>query len=629
MKKICVIMVAFALLMGFSQCKKEQPNNNEDPVPVLEGKTYNITLTLGGYGNDKVIINPNDDADIAPVTYEKYDEIWVAYDGKHCGTLTCSGPSSELDQNNAQLGVFTGTITVTENGSQPLYFYFLGNKTTSDGLTIASGNTGYTVDISDQSTTLPVISYAASEQTFPSENDEYTVKYNWLLNQCALVKFTMENIYDMSPNTNDNNPDAIYTTDKPITIYGMDNQVTIDLASNAFTWGTVSSSNGAIKLYKPATNGDKIRYAIVHHGSFNTTEGALDVEFNPATDPYGFYGTYKIQGVIPQNDYFQDAKIDLVWHSGAFSISATQKAYFSRGNLQYKDYDGTWRFAKHQYDYVGGYLGGNTPSSNRIGNVVLQEDVQNNTLSDNRQIGVISYQGWIDLYGWGCGARPTFDSHTNSDYTGNIIVGSTNYWHNYPYYVDFGNNNISNSGKPNNNTWWSTLTGDEWKYLADTRTDHDSKIAYGRIQTGTDEYVNGLILLPDNWTGVYTTETGVMVGTSWGDHAFDQNTFATIADWMKMESYGAVFLPAAGYRQEGITYHHVYDGGVSDKQNRGCYWAADLQGHDAAWGLGFGAASGANMLGDGINAHVGYAPDNGRSVRLVHKESSSKFFGKN
>lgn len=620
-------MVALACVMGFTQCKKDQPTNNVNPVVVFEGETYNITLTLVSGNNAKSGVTPNDAQDIAPVTFEVGDAIWVAYDGKGCGSLTCQSLSSSTDQNGDQLGVFTGTITAIQNGDKPLYFYFLGNQTVTN-VTSGSDIVGYTVDLSDQSANLPVISYAASEQTFPSGDGKYTVKSNWLLNQCALVKFTMENIYDMSVNTNDNNADAIYKTTKPITVYGLDNQVTVTLSNNEFTWS--QANNGAVKLYSPSSTEDEVRYAIVHHGSFSTAAGALEVEFNPATDPYGFYGTYKIQGVIPQNDYFQDAKIDLVWHSGAFSISATTKAYFSRGNLQYKDYGGTWRFAKHQYDYVGGYLGGNTPSSDRIGNVVLQEDVLGSTLSDNRQIGVASYQGWIDLYGWGCGARPTFDSYTNSDYTGVLLpTTSPNYWENYPYYVDFGHNNIVNSGKPNDNTWWSTLTGDEWKYLADTRTDHDSKIAYGRIQTGTDEYVNGLILLPDNWTGAYTTETGVLVGTSWGDHAFDQNTFTTIETWMKMEAYGAVFLPAAGYRQEGITYHHVYDGGVSDKQNRGCYWAADLQGHDAAWGLGFGAASGANMLGDGINAHVGYAPDNGRSVRLVHKESSSKFFGKN
>ena len=39
--------------------------------------------------------------------------------------------------------------------------------------------------------------------------------------------------------------------------------------------------------------------------------------------------------------------------SGLFSVSATQQVHFSQGNLQYQASTNTWRFAEHQYDYVG------------------------------------------------------------------------------------------------------------------------------------------------------------------------------------------------------------------------------------------------------------------------------------
>ena len=55
---------------------------------------------------------------------------------------------------------------------------------------------------------------------------------------------------------------------------------------------------------------------------------------------------------------------------GLFSVSETQQVYFSRGNLQYQASTNTWRFAEHQYDYVGtqtadgnGYYGGNVSGS--------------------------------------------------------------------------------------------------------------------------------------------------------------------------------------------------------------------------------------------------------------------------
>lgn len=58
---------------------------------------------------------------------------------------------------------------------------------------------------------------------------------------------------------------------------------------------------------------------------------------------------------------------------GLFSVSATQQVYFSQGNLQYQASTTTWRFAEHQYDYVG---------------------------ADNENISS-TYSGWIDLFGFG------------------------------------------------------------------------------------------------------------------------------------------------------------------------------------------------------------------------------------
>ena len=39
--------------------------------------------------------------------------------------------------------------------------------------------------------------------------------------------------------------------------------------------------------------------------------------------------------------------------NGIFSVSATKKVRFTRGNLQYQASTNLWRFAEHQYDYVG------------------------------------------------------------------------------------------------------------------------------------------------------------------------------------------------------------------------------------------------------------------------------------
>lgn len=68
--------------------------------------------------------------------------------------------------------------------------------------------------------------------------------------------------------------------------------------------------------------------------------------------------------------------------NGKFSVSPTQQVYFSKGNLQYQASTKTWRFAKHQWDFIG---------------------------SSNKNISP-DYEGWIDLFGWGTGDNPTMSS---------------------------------------------------------------------------------------------------------------------------------------------------------------------------------------------------------------------------
>ena len=199
---------------------------------------------------------------------------------------------------------------------------------------------------------------------------------------------------------------------------------------------------------------------------------------------------------------------------GLFSVSATQQVYFSQGNLQYQASTNTWRFAEHQYDYVGtqtsdgfGYYGGNVSGS------------------DNRYISS-TYSGWIDLFGWGTGSNPTL-SPVDGDYGA---------------FVDWGCNPISNGGNTNN--LWRTLTKSEWDYLFNSRTDASSKCGTGNING-----VGGLIILPDSWT--LPSECSFASGFATinpNTHPDWTHNSYTLAQWAQMEAAGAVFLPAAGYR---------------------------------------------------------------------------------
>ena len=252
---------------------------------------------------------------------------------------------------------------------------------------------------------------------------------------------------------------------------------------------------------------------------------------------------------------------------GVFSVSADKQVTFSKGNLQYTQSTNTWSFAENQYDYIG--------TDNVIGGIVESDP----TYGDNKYGDALADK--IDSFGWSTSATifGVSVSQSNSDYSGS--------------FVDWGTNKIGNDA-PNT---WRTLTYDEWNYLLKNRTNASSLKGVAQVNG-----VNGLIFLPDNWTcpeGV-TFKSGFH--SSRGvDYYVTYQTF-TADQWSKMESVGAIFLPAAGYRVG--TY-------VDDVHYHGSYWSAtSYNGLNCCgvWDLCF--HSDKSDMGDGDNIL-------GLSVRLV------------
>ncbi|MBR5443907.1 MAG: leucine-rich repeat protein [Paludibacteraceae bacterium] len=185
--------------------------------------------------------------------------------------------------------------------------------------------------------------------------------------------------------------------------------------------------------------------------------------------------------------------------NGLFSVGDDTQIYFSRGNLRYTRSTDTWSFATYQYDFVG--------AANTNGAELA--DV-------------------VDLFGWSTDGNPNtkwgISTSTNTDdYKGD--------------FVDWGTNVIGES--PANT--WRTPTGDEWIYIFTQRP--NAGALYGVAQVAG---VNGLILLPDNWTGVsgITFKSGYPTNN---DNFADYQSF-TLDQWNIMEANGAVFLPQAGMR---------------------------------------------------------------------------------
>ena len=253
------------------------------------------------------------------------------------------------------------------------------------------------------------------------------------------------------------------------------------------------------------------------------------------------------------------------YRKGVFSVgpNATDKVYFSQGNLQYQASTSTWRFAENQSDYIGNAVGNTAPSS--------------------------SQADWIDLFGWGTsGYNNKYPYMTSTNYldyaNGENDIAGTNY--------DWGVHNIiSNGGNATNQ--WRTLTKDEWEYLL-----FDTRRGNNRYAKGIVTGEQGLIIFPD---GFDLASIGITIKSCNAPTvSFSTNSFKS-GPWSILEAAGCIFLPAASLR-EGNT--------VSTVNPRGHYWSSTHHTTNA----------GNSFLIEFVASNVGTSNGSrsiGRSVRLV------------
>lgn len=199
--------------------------------------------------------------------------------------------------------------------------------------------------------------------------------------------------------------------------------------------------------------------------------------------------------------------------AGLFSVSATKQVFFSKGNLQYQATTSSWRFASNQYDCMG------------MGN----QDISS------------TYSGWIDLFGWAATGQKSINDNLP-----------------YPYDMSQDDKLYKTVATPsedetltraNGGDWgvcmgegWRTPSIDEWEYLLIKRPDAASKTGYATVGGMT-----GLIILPDIFVDpMKNNGSGTFVPQS--STGYGQNIYTSGKNWDAMESVGALFLPAAGYR---------------------------------------------------------------------------------
>jgi hypothetical protein len=279
----------------------------------------------------------------------------------------------------------------------------------------------------------------------------------------------------------------------------------------------------------------------------------------------------KPQPIVPLPDVPEGAI------SGLFTINyAGDQVFFSQGNLQYQASTNTWRFAKHQRDYIG---------------------------RDNHKASP-TFEGWIDLFSWGTSGHDhgavCFQPWSTGGQFDHAVYGHDDYnLYDSTGRADWGYNAISNGG--NQEGLWRTMKLSEWRYVLKNRETASGILFAKAVVNG----VNGVVFLPDDWDSTYYH----LNHANNGDVFYDANVISS-DDWTNaLEANGSIFLPAAGNIQSW--YEDAFN-------ERGAYWSASAsEGYDTPW-----LKSLFDFNVDYVASGGSYYPHERYSVRLIREVES-------
>lgn len=409
-----------------------------------------------------------------------------------------------------------------------------------------------------------------------------------------------------------------------------------ELCSNTtHTWTTQNGVNGrrftasnGNSLFLPAAGYYDID-ELYHAGYFGRywssslyTDYAIDswnFYFNSMVN-YGMNGSYRYagfsvrpvrSGITPPPGNTPEGAV-----KGLFTVNANgDQVYFSKGNLQYQASTNTWRFAESQFSFVGGV---DCQTGIEWGNLC-----ENGIKCDNSLLSS-TYNGWIDLFGWGTSGYHDDNDPYNIHYqpweAENYLVNSQYNWCGFGPSTNMPSPNLTGSSA--NYDWgvynaiinggnvanqWRTLSKEEWEYIINYRNTI-SGVRYAKCMV--DGY-ESLILLPDNWNSSLYDLHDVNSSTA----SFNSNII-TLAAWEGVfANEGTVLLLATGVRgYDDISFSDVVycRNGIQNGGDLLSYWTATFSDGEPSEAFCFYFTD----YWGGPNCRCFRAT--GRSVRLVH-----------
>lgn len=362
-------------------------------------------------------------------------------------------------------------------------------------------------------------------------------------------------------------------------------------SSNNLLCGTMALtvSSSTVTAGTPTNGGKEVELDL--GSGVSVANGATSQDFYIAVAPFATENDITITVTTTDNKIFSrtrtisslaintiaSARLNVTTAAQLDPIGATTvgtlKVISAPGNLQYKNPTwefGEFRFAAHQYDFIGSSsVTGTVSGSDNI--IYAKANTSHTFATNNNGTG----DKWIDLFGWGTSGANNWASggEANTERSGHYVrLGC------------YANTTASNYG-PNNTTiantvydWgvngshylstgWRTLTPDEWDILMNTRNasplNGTENARFACVTLHIDNMdIKGTFIFPDQLHWPVNVPYPNSINQE--DVNFSSSHPYTAAEWALLEEEGVWFLPAAGYRSGTNTF--------TDIQTTGYYW---------------------------------------------------------
>ena len=537
-----------AILLAAAACTREEPEAipqtvtpetvTDSGIPFSAKINGEVVTKALSEGNNRIVPTWAEDEEVALI----YSDGTARKDVMRVTSVDGEGTAT-----------ITGTLTGNPSGTVDVTVIY--PATAADG---TSGNVDYSVLYSQKGTLDDVaancdIRKGTGSLAVTGGVASFTENIS-LENQCAIFKFTLKQTDGTTP-----------IAAKPLVICFDAQDYTID------------PENATDVLYAalPGLTNKAVSFTATNSSSVKFYKAFASVTF--------------VAGKYFQSPLQMSSQLTL---PGQFSVSATKKVAFSKGNLQ-------WFYGDNGNMHKTALPADSTAmaESNYNGGVFMFADHQWRICGNENKMSNQRHPSLVANHITSCNTMYRFDlfMYASSGYryndTGNYVYKpfAVCNGHHYPdnqssspryygpfyediagTYCDWGVfNAILNGGDEPG--MWRTLTQPEWDYLMNSRTNATSKRGLATVAN-----VRGIIILPDDWSGsgITATTNSVAKGNTdkpatmnWTDNVY------TIDQWSAMEANGAVFLPAAG-TQSQANYEDVHYYNVDDNNALSSYWTS-------------------------------------------------------